>query len=735
MLNFLLAAGLSFGTSFLASLFGPGQKPITQSFRNLQERWDVPLSRYGEEIPTIYGTFRVPGYYLAAQIPPDRETDVYFDPVKREETQTIIYYGNCGVLWCRIPGVAPSPSIEKIYFNKTCYYNGGTIDSILGEYWGRFEGLSLNNYYGSQTTPDSYLSFQGSNWTAYHGLCYTAFHRLRLNNSDGYLFNGNYPGFEAEITTGTLNLAQIIGHILETHGYAETEYDASELTSISVRGFATKVGSAAEKLSALQLAYNFEIVDTGAKLKFITQYRPSASALIPLESLAAHESGQKTPELFQCEEILLSDLPTQIRITYRDFNKEYQESTVVSFSIQLGQRANIEDIDLTSLVLTASEALNIANRELQLRWIRRYSYKITILSFYTGLEAGDVIEIPFDGGDRTQLQIKRINEAANGLISLEAFPYDAIIYSQTYTAPAPNTGSGTTTQGSPIFVGQTNIYAVTSVTNLTGTVTYIEGVDYTVNLTAGTITPIVGGGISNGTQILINYQGQETPTTPPTPPVVPPLPSSTYPRILSFSPPTGKDGDAITIYGSNFTGTTTVTIAAIALASFSVIDDSTIAGTVGTGTTTGKIEVTNADGSGESLADFVIVSSAIDWGGIGGDLADQTDLKTELDKKREKTRNTISLGTTKNLAVTDAYYQSITPTIANLKIRLPTLGTDDLVEYYIENQGDGTNSIDIEELSELFVTKIALNSTSSYRGVFCEWNGSVWNAYIRSYYV
>jgi hypothetical protein len=617
VLPFFASFGLSIGASFLASLFGPGQKPITQSFRNLQETWNVPLSQYGNEIPTYYGTVKAQGYYVAAQVPPDYETDVYFDPVKREEIQTLIYFGNLGVVWGRVPktdsaiNVTSNPEIKRIWGNKILLYQNGQVDSVFGEYWGRFEGLSVNNYY-HDNNPDAYLSFMGSNHIAYWGRCYSVLHRLRLNNSDGQLFQGNYPGLEAEIETGTTSVGAVIRHICWQHGLnvttgANSEVNSSELDSTTLRGYATKSGSLGEKLLALQIAYDFWPIDTGGQIKFIKQNRSAASALIPLTNLAAHESGQKPPELFLCEEIPLSDLPTQVRVRFRDFNKDHQENSKTSFEINLEGRQNIEDLDLTQLVLTETEAINIANKYLQLKWLRRHKYRLTVLDNYTALEAGDVIEIPFETGNQ-QLQITRINLAARGIITLEAVPYDGTIFGQSYTVPSPNTKTATATQGTPITLPQTNIYAISSVTNSTGTITYQPDIDYTVNLSTGTVTPVLGGAITNGSSVVVNYQGEETPAPTTPPPVINPPAVNSYPKILSFSPSTGKIGDTITLYGENFTGGTGGKIGAVSLTSFTVVSDTVITGVIDTGTITGKIEVTNAQGTGESLTDFVITT-------------------------------------------------------------------------------------------------------------------------------
>jgi flagellar hook assembly protein FlgD len=66
-------------------------------------------------------------------------------------------------------------------------------------------------------------------------------------------------------------------------------------------------------------------------------------------------------------------------------------------------------------------------------------------------------------------------------------------------------------------------------------------------------------------------------------------------------------GTTVTLNGSNFAGATAVTFNNIA-AQFEFVLDSELRAAVPTGATTGKIEVTNAAGTGTSAADFVVTS-------------------------------------------------------------------------------------------------------------------------------
>src|SRR6185503_15859902 len=78
------------------------------------------------------------------------------------------------------------------------------------------------------------------------------------------------------------------------------------------------------------------------------------------------------------------------------------------------------------------------------------------------------------------------------------------------------------------------------------------------------------------------------------------------PSISSFSPASGPVGTAVTVLGSNFTGTTAVTFNSTPSA-FTVVSDSRIDSTVPSGATTGRVRVTTPEGTAESGTDFTVL--------------------------------------------------------------------------------------------------------------------------------
>jgi hypothetical protein len=78
------------------------------------------------------------------------------------------------------------------------------------------------------------------------------------------------------------------------------------------------------------------------------------------------------------------------------------------------------------------------------------------------------------------------------------------------------------------------------------------------------------------------------------------------PFIQSFSPTTGPVGTHVTVTGTSFTGTKTVTFGGVKATTFTVNSDSKITATVPSGAVTGKIQVATPGGTAISGTNFTV---------------------------------------------------------------------------------------------------------------------------------
>ncbi len=79
------------------------------------------------------------------------------------------------------------------------------------------------------------------------------------------------------------------------------------------------------------------------------------------------------------------------------------------------------------------------------------------------------------------------------------------------------------------------------------------------------------------------------------------------PTVSSFSPASGPIGASVTITGTGFTGVTAVTFNNIAAVTYTVNSSSNITAEVPAGASSGRVRVINADGTGRSASNFVVI--------------------------------------------------------------------------------------------------------------------------------
>jgi hypothetical protein len=78
------------------------------------------------------------------------------------------------------------------------------------------------------------------------------------------------------------------------------------------------------------------------------------------------------------------------------------------------------------------------------------------------------------------------------------------------------------------------------------------------------------------------------------------------PKMTAFSPPSGKVGDTITLSGTGFIQTTSITVGGVKVTSFTVNSDLQVTFRVPTGAKTGKIVLTTPGGNATGPGTFTV---------------------------------------------------------------------------------------------------------------------------------
>lgn len=166
-------------------------------------------------------------------------------------------------------------------------------------------------------------------------------------------------------------------------------------------------------LEPLQMAYPFDVRQTGYKIEFLR--RPQSSvASIPAADLGAHPAGQEVGVLWTESTEVDSQLARTLRVQYLDSAREYNLATQSAERLNTTATNEIT-IDL-ALVLSAREAAGLAETLLYTQWLERHTVSFSIpAALYAALEPSDVVTVTTASGSYS-VRLTAIHYTSNGLL-------------------------------------------------------------------------------------------------------------------------------------------------------------------------------------------------------------------------------------------------------------------------------------------------------------------------------
>ena len=425
----LISAAISLALTGVSALLQPSRNEKVQQGKI--DNFTEPRGSYGDIISDVWGLGRVSGILIFGTFPPEEvvttETQTQGKgPRNSTTTETYTYFGNFAFLLC-----TKSTEVKEIRFNSKLVYKDGATDPIISS-----KGGSIRVYNGSETqTVDSLLSAElGDAALAYRGRTYIVCEGIPLEE-----FGNSYPQCSAIVRNGSPKLSEVISDIcLQSSDLVSDDIEVSELTSIDVRGFQTNSeGTIAEKLQALQKIHFFDLIDTGSKLRFQTQFRSTASAFIPVDLMGAHEENSERPRPWRESRPDLTQLPSRVEVKFLDVDRNLEPNVIQSVIFPDADHTRVESIDFTG-ALSTSEAKAIADRTLWRIWTSARTQEFSLPPRYANLEAGDVIEVELYGSESQQLQIESLSYGANHLLQIKTKAYNPLIYGWSETNSAPD---------------------------------------------------------------------------------------------------------------------------------------------------------------------------------------------------------------------------------------------------------------------------------------------------------
>ncbi len=250
--------------------------------------------------------------------------------------------------------------------------------------------------------------------------------------------NGAYIGeipYGPAVTSNQILLGDIVSSLSVKAGLTTGDINVAALTDM-VDGYAiTRQSPVRSPIEQLQQAYFFDAVESDSKVKFVKRGGSSVVTIIA-DDLAAHPYGDSLPDILTTTRVQEVELPSALNVTYLNPGADYQNNTQQSRRLvgSSGEAVNVE----LPIVLSDSQAKQIADASMFNAWTGRTSYKFQTTNKYAKYEPTDVMIV----NNKTLRVVKK--DEGQGLIKWEAVAELAEIYTQASAGVSGSTGGGQT---------------------------------------------------------------------------------------------------------------------------------------------------------------------------------------------------------------------------------------------------------------------------------------------------
>lgn len=237
---------------------------------------------------------------------------------------------------------------------------------------------------------------------------------------------------------GVTELSAVLIKEVELSGLlSASDIDVSAMTQ-GVKGYRVTGGSIRSALEPLSVAYQFDIVPSGYKLKAVPRGQVSVLT-VPYADLGATASDTPS-DVFKLSREMDSQLPAKNVVKYLDAERDYD------IGEQAATRINTEAVNEVeselALVLGADEAAGIAEVLQARAWLQRTDVSFTLPPTYLALEPCDVITVQTPDADYEVLA-SELEYTQDGRIEVKGKPNAAAIYTPNASGGEGNIPPGT----------------------------------------------------------------------------------------------------------------------------------------------------------------------------------------------------------------------------------------------------------------------------------------------------
>lgn len=192
------------------------------------------------------------------------------------------------------------------------------------------------------------------------------------------------------LTTAGQTLDALVANLCTRAGFDAAQYDVSALPATSVRAYINTKRTARDWLAQLAQVYGFRMRDSAGVLECIPKGGASV-ATIPQADMGMG-AGEGAPPL-QYSRMQGIDLPRSVTVTYSDADNDYLPGSQI-FRMQGYPQGSDVSLNLGNHILTAAEALALAEVACKEPHLQRMSWDTALGRKWEALEPGDVVELP-----------------------------------------------------------------------------------------------------------------------------------------------------------------------------------------------------------------------------------------------------------------------------------------------------------------------------------------------------
>jgi hypothetical protein len=275
--------------------------------------------------------------------------------------------------------------------------------------------------------------------------CYEKFTHSMIVSTNGGLVK--YP--LERYGSNKVALKDVLSDLCLRAGLAQTDFLVNEISQ-PVNGYVMSGRSSVrDVLDPLLGTYFIDAVETDGLLKFVPRGQ-DVCATIPYDVLGAVEgsSSNDPVRITETREQEL-ELPLRIDLTHYDPDRDYQTNTQhAARNSNAVVTRDLESIELT-VVLTADEAAQVAEKTLTYAWIGRTTASFDLPPKWLRLNPTDVVSLILKDA-ALKVRLTQVDFGANNIVSCQATLEDALAYSSDKMGAGAALDGGTIGIATPI---------------------------------------------------------------------------------------------------------------------------------------------------------------------------------------------------------------------------------------------------------------------------------------------